>query len=282
MNVNWRRAIAGGLALWMLLPAVASADNCGSLLDCFSTLRAALAALGGLLVVLSIVLDFVPVVGTIKGVFESITGRDLVTGEELSWWERALGIVPFLGVASVGRHLDDIADLGRTADRADEASDLGRAAGRADEVDEARGFPYDPDNPRQWDEFKKYTGQNKERFVPSQDGWKNVDHQTFTPLETDLFNRVLTSDKVLAGRTTTIQGQGMFNLPQWLHENGLRWSQRYQDVYNRGIYERTAAGVPVHVIGGGGFTQAEAQVAEMGAEASGINNIPFWPNWPTP
>jgi hypothetical protein len=88
----------------LLAPGVAFADNCGSLSDCYYTARAALAALAGLAilfgVLLSVALDFVPVVGTAKGVVEAVTGRDLITGQELAWWERLLGIVPIVGGAA--------------------------------------------------------------------------------------------------------------------------------------------------------------------------------------
>ncbi|MFD0598974.1 pre-toxin TG domain-containing protein [Catellatospora coxensis] len=93
-------ALGAGAAV-LLLPGAAYADNCGSMSDCYYTARAALAALVGLSVLfgvlLSIGLDFVPVVGTVKGVIEAITGKDLITGQELAWWERLLGIVPVVG-----------------------------------------------------------------------------------------------------------------------------------------------------------------------------------------
>ncbi len=38
-------------------------------------------------------LDFVPLVGDIKGIGEALYGKSLVTGEKLAWWERALGLV---------------------------------------------------------------------------------------------------------------------------------------------------------------------------------------------
>jgi RHS repeat-associated protein len=48
-------------------------------------------------VVTSMALDFVPIVGNIKGVIEALTGRDLITGAELSWYERALALAGPLG-----------------------------------------------------------------------------------------------------------------------------------------------------------------------------------------
>ena len=39
-------------------------------------------------------LDFVPYVGTAKGIIEGITGRDLVTGEKIDLFSRVMGIIP--------------------------------------------------------------------------------------------------------------------------------------------------------------------------------------------
>jgi len=107
MRLWIRAALFAGLCAAFavfLAPGVAFADNCGSLSDCYNTARAALAALAGLAilfgVLLSVALDFVPVVGTVKGAVEAVTGRDLVTGQELAWWERLLGIVPIVGGAA--------------------------------------------------------------------------------------------------------------------------------------------------------------------------------------
>ena len=129
-----------GLFLIFAFPDVALADNCGSLTDCFSTQRAAVAATVGLGIfaaILSIGLDFVPVVGQVKGVIEAITGRDMITGEKLETWERAMNLVPFGAIGKVGK-LGDILDAGvdlskglRHTDDVDELVDAGRA-GRAD------------------------------------------------------------------------------------------------------------------------------------------------------
>lgn len=123
-------AICCGL---FLLPDVAYADNCGSFSDCYNTLQAALAAVVGVglfAALLSFGLEFVPVVGTGKGIIEAFTGRDLVTGEELAWWERMLGVVP-IGGALIGggvivakgiRHADDIGDIARHTDEVGDAT----------------------------------------------------------------------------------------------------------------------------------------------------------------
>jgi hypothetical protein len=105
-------------------PSTAYADNCGDLTDCYSTAQAALAALVGLSVlfglILSFTLDLLPGIGTIKGLIEAYTGRDLITGQELEWWERALGVLPVLG--KLGRLAEGAADAGA-------AARSGRAAG---------------------------------------------------------------------------------------------------------------------------------------------------------
>jgi hypothetical protein len=129
-------AVAVGVIGW---PGIAYADNCGSLTDCYFTARSALAALVGLSVLfgvlLSIMLDFLPGIGTAKGIAEAVTGEDLVTGQELEWWERALGVLPLLG-GLVGA----IAAISKLADAADAASDVARGADRAgDAADAARG-----------------------------------------------------------------------------------------------------------------------------------------------
>ena len=93
-----RACLIPGALLLGLLPAVAWGDNCGTLADCFSTARAAIAAAVGVGlfgVLVSFGLDLIPGVGTVKGIIESITGRDLVTNQELAWWERLLGVVPY-------------------------------------------------------------------------------------------------------------------------------------------------------------------------------------------
>ncbi|WP_233532395.1 DNA/RNA non-specific endonuclease [Paenibacillus alkalitolerans] len=116
------------IVFFALFPEIAYADNCSSLGDCFGTLRAAVAATVGLAIfatILSIGLDFIPIVGTAKGIIESITGRDLITGEELAKWERAMGIIPFVGavpgLVKLGKLGDDLADASKAMDTVGEA-----------------------------------------------------------------------------------------------------------------------------------------------------------------
>ena len=112
----------------------------------------AMGLVGGLL---SMGLDFVLVVGDAKGLLESLTGRDAVTGDKLAAWERALGAIPLLGGAAttgaaVGRMarkagpmMDLFSDMLRRVRRGertlDGASDVGRQARRGDDVVDSGG-----------------------------------------------------------------------------------------------------------------------------------------------
>ena len=52
----------------------------------------------------SLALDFVPIVGQLKGIIEAISGRDLITGRHLADWERGLNALlsdSALGAGSV-------------------------------------------------------------------------------------------------------------------------------------------------------------------------------------
>jgi hypothetical protein len=156
--------ILSGLFLFFTFPDVALADNCGSLSDCFNTQRAAVAATVGLGIfatLLSIGLNFVPVVGQVKGIIEAITGKDLITGEKLETWERAMNLVPFGAIGKLGK-LGDIMDAGgdlgkglRHADDADELVDAGKAGrtdlpsrGARDDIDGAgTGRPRESEQP---------------------------------------------------------------------------------------------------------------------------------------
>jgi hypothetical protein len=135
------------VAVGQLLTAEpAGADNCGAYTDCFGQTGSAAEATFGLTLLagLSLVLDFVPVVGDVKGVVEAFTGEDLLTGEELEPWERALGLIPLLPLSDVGRaagSIDDVADLAREGDELvaagrhlDDAEDVAGAERHLDDV----------------------------------------------------------------------------------------------------------------------------------------------------
>lgn len=63
----------------------------------------------------TIVLDFIPGVGTVKGIIEGITGEDLITGQELTTFERATGWIPIAG--KVGRGIKNIGKLSRVGSK---------------------------------------------------------------------------------------------------------------------------------------------------------------------
>lgn len=77
----------------------------------------------------STALDFVPVVGNIKGAIEGIVGYDLA-GNKLEPWERAIGLAgPFAKVAKKGYKLfktldnaEDVASIARGVDKAQDAA----------------------------------------------------------------------------------------------------------------------------------------------------------------
>ncbi len=88
-------------------------------------------------VLLSLLIDFIPVVGTAKGLHEAWTGKDAITGEDLAWYERVLGVVPIAGgalaslvasrraaraLAGTGKHVDELAEAAaRSGDDVSEA-----------------------------------------------------------------------------------------------------------------------------------------------------------------
>jgi hypothetical protein len=94
------RKIAVALLL-VFLPTKLLADNCGGFGDCFGTLQLALATAVGL-AVLSLLLDCLPGIGTVKGLIEAYTGEDMVTRQKLENWERVVGVIPLGGAIIAG------------------------------------------------------------------------------------------------------------------------------------------------------------------------------------
>jgi hypothetical protein len=190
-----RTALIAALAMVTIVASMvvgwatpALADNCGTPSDCFGTAGSFGTASNGMLALvgLSLLLDFIPVVGTGKGLIEALTGRDLITGQELAWWERALGVVPVIGgvaaVGSVARGLDAATDLGRGADAAtdrgrgaDSAGDLASAGRRFETPDhpDLQGLPTKPTPTRTpADQYEiQHTGPDNYRF---RDGGEQV------------------------------------------------------------------------------------------------------------
>ena len=114
----------------------------------------------------------------------------------------------------------------------------------------------------------------------SQLGWKSTSVASLTDLELDLVRDVIKAPEVLAGRSINVRGRGMLVLDDWLKGRGVLWTQRWQDVYNKSLYLRTASGSPVKVMAGAGYSAAEAAAAEEGAALSRIKNVnvPYWPD----
>ena len=75
-------------------------------------------------------LDFVPVVGNIKSLGEAFTGKDTVTGEELSGMERTLsllGAIPGVNYLKIGKHLKNGQKFIKAAQRAQKAGKIKNA-----------------------------------------------------------------------------------------------------------------------------------------------------------
>jgi len=125
--------------------------------------------------------------------------------------------------------------------------------------------------------------------LAAQTGWKNLGK--LSAKEQELIEQVVKSQTVVVGRTggnrtgtvyaaLSTEGKTATVLDEWLAANGFKWSQRWQDVFNRALYERAKGGLPVSIISGGGFTAGEGAAAEAGAAAANprITNIPYWPD----
>jgi hypothetical protein len=122
-------------------------------------------------------------------------------------------------------------------------------------------------------------------FVPSwvvelstQLGWKSIKLAKMTDTELSLLIDVMEAPEVIVGRSVNVQGRGMLVLDDWLSSRTIAWTQRWQDVYNKSLYMRTASGMPVDVMAGAGYSAAEAAAAEEGAALAGIKNRPYWPD----
>ena len=123
--------------------------------------------------------------------------------------------------------------------------------------------------------------------LESQSGWRSTHMAKATDVELQLWEDVTEASMVAIGRTAggeghlhtavMLGGRRAEVLDVWLKARGIDWTQRWQDVFNRALHDRTALGRPVDVMAGGPYTLGEASAAEEGARSSGVLNTPFWP-----
>ncbi len=122
----------------------------------------------------------------------------------------------------------------------------------------------------------------------TQSGWRTLGLSRATQTELALWDEVLHAEQVAVGRTAggaghlhaALQADGSTAviLDNWLTDRGIQWTQRWQDVFNRALYDRAAlVSSPISVMSGRAFTLGEVFAAEAGAASGGIQNIPFWP-----
>ena len=84
-------------------------------------------SIGGLI---SSTIDFIPGVGNVKSAVEAFSGKDLITGEELSGMERAfsiLGVIPGVNFLKNGKHLKNGQKFLKAAQRAQNAGKIKNA-----------------------------------------------------------------------------------------------------------------------------------------------------------
>lgn len=124
---------------------------------------------------LSIALDFSPV-GGVKGVGEAFYGKDLVTQDDLAWWERCLAagtIIPGAGPA-----LKRIAKAAKTVSKDEkilrEFAKIEKEAEKAIAVESKiaqHGYPNDTFNPGKWQGPVKGTGNEYRVFKNQKIDW---------------------------------------------------------------------------------------------------------------
>ena len=100
------------------------ADNCGSLSDCFKQSKTAAIAVAMTALLASLLLDFSPI-GYAKGLLEAVIGKDILTGDKLAWWERALNLVPGgKGIGTIVKTADELADIVKDINKLNKATDF--------------------------------------------------------------------------------------------------------------------------------------------------------------
>ncbi len=108
-------------------PAIA--HNCSGLQDCYQQSKLAALAAALIALLLSLLLDFSPI-GYWKGLLEAITGRDILTGDKLAWWQRALNLVPGgKGARTAAKAVDDVSDIAKAVNKVSDAAKVGEEIG---------------------------------------------------------------------------------------------------------------------------------------------------------
>jgi ribosomal protein S18 len=107
----------------------AMAHNCSGLQDCYQQSKLAALAAALIALLLSLLLDFSPI-GYWKGLLEAITGRDILTGDKLAWWQRALNLVPGgKGARTAAKAVDDVSDIAKAVNKVSDAAKVGEELG---------------------------------------------------------------------------------------------------------------------------------------------------------
>ena len=127
---------------------------------------------------ISTALDFIPGVGTGKGIIEAFTGKELVTGEKLAPWERALGIIPIIG--KIGRGAKAIGKIADGVDAVHDMQKLQKGEVAAEALTDAARFADYKSRGKAAERFLAETygvaGQGFEVTVGGQKQWRYVDN----------------------------------------------------------------------------------------------------------
>jgi hypothetical protein len=112
--------------------------------------------------------------------------------------------------------------------------------------------------------------------------------------ERQLLNDVMNARRVMVGRSGNgmtkaalgSDGSSAFVLDDWAKANGVSFDaigptgwQKWQDIFDRALYERAKSGRPVDIMAGSDYTAAEVIAAEEGRAAASnpTSNVPYWP-----
>lgn len=152
MRAGWFAGPALAFVALALLPARAYAHHCDTAQHCFESGQPASAfpVVAGVILLagLSMAINLNPYTGFARGLYEAGTGRDLMTGDELGFWERVMGTIPVVGRAgsilrtgrAMPRYVDRTIDaFNETSRYLDAASDIRGATGATTGTDPLTG-----------------------------------------------------------------------------------------------------------------------------------------------